>query len=83
MSDMKTFTVRELDREPSKVLDVCDSEGAVQIRRRDGRAYILRVTKSSSRIMRLPDFRGRLKKIFPKPIPARQAAFVDRLLAGE
>ena len=83
MSDMKTFTVRELDREPSRVLDVCDSEGVVQIRRRDGRAYVLRTAKRSARIKRLPDFRARLKRIFPNPIPAKQAALVDRLLAGE
>jgi len=38
---MKTFTLRDLNRRPSVVLDVCDSEGAVRIRRRDGRQYII------------------------------------------
>ena len=38
---MKTFTMRDLNRKPSVVLDVCDSEGAVRIRRRDGRQYII------------------------------------------
>ena len=29
MSDMKTFTVRQLDRETARVLDSCDADGAV------------------------------------------------------
>jgi hypothetical protein len=31
MPDMKTFTVRDLDREPSVVLDAADRHGAVRI----------------------------------------------------
>ena len=80
---MKTFTVRQLDREPATVLDACDREGSVRIKRRDGRAYTVRPEKSEMRITALPDFRARLKKIFPKPIPAEQVAIVDRLIAGE
>ena len=41
MSDMKTFTVRQLDRETAKVMEACDTYGAVRIRRRDGRTYTL------------------------------------------
>jgi hypothetical protein len=39
LSDMKTFTVRELDRQPAVVLDACDKEGVVRIRRRNGRSW--------------------------------------------
>src|SRR5207247_8505454 len=39
MSDMKTFTVRELDREPAAVLDAADRDGVVRVKRRDGRMY--------------------------------------------
>lgn len=82
MSVMKTFTVRDLDREPSAVLDACDREGAVRIRRRDGRAYTVR-PDAPGRITAIPDFRARLAKLFPKPIPAAQSRLVDKLIAGE
>jgi hypothetical protein len=35
------------------------------------------------RITSLPDFRARLKRIFPRPIPKKLVAEVDRLIAGE
>jgi antitoxin component of MazEF toxin-antitoxin module len=38
---MKTFTLRDLGRRASALLDVCDSEGTVRIQRRDGRQYII------------------------------------------
>ena len=37
MSAMKIFTIRDLDREPSAVLDAADRDGAVRVKRRDGR----------------------------------------------
>ena len=83
MSDMKTFTVREVDGGPAAVLDAADRDGEVRIKRRDGRTYALRPESSGRRITALPDFRARLTRIFPKPIPATQAAIVDRLIAGE
>ncbi len=83
MSCMKTFTVRELDREPAAVLNACDREGAVRIRRRNGRTYTLHPDMGPDRMTAVPDIRARLAKIFPKPIPAAQSRLVDSLLAGE
>lgn len=83
MSDMKTFTVRQLDREPATVLDACDREGAVRIRRRDGRTYTVRPDTGPDRITALPDFRARLKQTFPRPLTAAQTRRLDKLLAGE
>ena len=83
MSAMKTFTVRELDREPAAVLNACDREGAVRIRRRNGRTYTIRSETGPDRIITVPDIRSRLAAIFPKPIPAAQTRLVDKLLAGE
>jgi hypothetical protein len=83
LSDMKIFTVRQLDREPATVLDACDREGVVQVRRRDGRVYSIQSAARAARVTELPDFRARLKKIFPRSIPARQAARVDKLIRGE
>lgn len=83
MSAMKTFTVRELDREPTAVLNACDREGAVRIRRRNGQTYTIRPDAGPDRMANLPDIRARLKAMFPKPIPLAQSRLVDKLLAGE
>ncbi len=80
---MKTYTAREMQREGSALLDAADREGAVEIRRRNGRVYTLQRKSAARRITALPDFRTRLEKIFPRPIPAKQAALVDRMIAGE
>ena len=84
MSDMKTFTVRQLDREPAAVLDAADKDGAVRIKRRDGRIYSVQpVALASARMTALPDFAARRKAIFAKPIPASQVRLADKLIAGE
>jgi len=58
-------------------------EGAVQIRRRDGRSYTLEANRAAGRISDLPDFAARVAKIFPKRISTAQTKLVDKLLAGE
>jgi len=84
MSDMKTFTVRELDRQPARVLDAADKEGVVRIKRRNGRVYSLQpIADASAKVTSLPDFAARRKAIFSKMIPASEARLVDRLIAGE
>ena len=90
MSDMKTFTVRDLDRKPALVLDTCDKEGAVRIRRRNGHSYTVRPDDSkpskapaAARRRWLDEHRAWLKRTFPKPISAKQIELVDRLIAGE
>ncbi len=87
MSDMKTFTVRDLDRQPGVVLNACDKEGEVRIRRRNGRQYTLRAEEPSPgkvpwRKLAL-EHRTRVRRIFPEALPSRQTRLVDRLLAGE
>jgi hypothetical protein len=83
LSVMKTFTVRELDRQPAAVLDACDREGAVRIRRRGGRMYTLSADTGPGRITALPDFRARTATIFPHPLKPPQIHQADKLLAGE
>lgn len=84
VSDMKTFTVRELDRTPSAVLDAADKDGEVEIRRRDGRKYRVAPAAPPKKVMKLPaDYPARVKKLFPIPIPKEQFKMVDRLIAGE
>jgi hypothetical protein len=57
MSDMKTFTVGELDRQPAAVLDAADKEGIVRIKRRDGRTYSVKPEARPFRITALPSCR--------------------------
>jgi hypothetical protein len=83
LSDMKTFTVRQLDREPATVLDACDREGIVQVRRRDGRVYSIQSAAAGHKPISLPDFAARRRAIFPKMIPATQVRKVDKLIRGE
>jgi hypothetical protein len=84
MSDMKTFTVRQLDRETAKVMEACDTYGAVRIRRRDGRTYTLEAEHKKDFVFNPPDIMARLKKQFPKmKISRKQSDFADKLIAGE
>ena len=80
---MKTFTVRELDRETARVMEACDTYGAVRIKRRDGRTYKLEVEQKQQNVMNPPDIMARLKTYCPKRISKKQADFVDKLIAGE
>lgn len=84
MSDMKIFTVRQLDRETARVMEACDTYGAVKIKRRDGRTYTLGADQQKRQIIDPPDIKSRLRKIFGDTvISKKQAALADRLLAGE
>jgi hypothetical protein len=87
LSDMKTFTVRDLDRKPATVLDACDREGAVRIQRRNGRRYTVRPDEGTAQKVpwrkAFAEHRARIARIFPEPIPEEQVRVVDRLIAGE
>lgn len=89
MSDMKTFTVRDLDRSPAKVLAAADRDGVARVRSRNGRTYAV---KPESTTTQKPDWTGFaqqrrlwLKKHFPNgPImTGEEAANVDRLIADD
>jgi hypothetical protein len=84
---MKTFTVRDLDRKPGAILDACDKEGVVLIKRRDGRRYTVRPEAGKGQkvpwVKLYAERRERMKRIFPEPIPQEQVEAVDKLIAGE
>ncbi len=84
---MKTFTVRELDRKPAIVLNTCDREGAVRIRRRDGRSYTVRPDEPPARDVPwrclIAEHRRRIARIFKEPLTKAQVQMADRLIAGE
>lgn len=84
LSDMKTFTVRDLDRKPGAVLDACDREGVVEIRRRNGRRYTVRPEASGEQKVQwlkgYAEHRARMKRIFPDPIPKKQLRELGELI---
>jgi hypothetical protein len=84
MSDMKTFTVRELDRSPGEVLEASRLDGKARIRARGGQTYIiLPEAAPSRRITALPNFAARRAALLPKPLSSEFARKFDRALAGE
>ena len=84
---MKTFTVRDLDRQPNVVLKACEREGRVRIRTRNGRTFTMqpeepkrpKVTFSEW----LDEIDRRRHRLFPKPLTRKQAQELDRLLTSE
>jgi len=84
MSDMKTFTVRDLDRMPGEVLKACDSEGVVRVRSRGGRRYLIKPEAERRPIMaELPDFAARRGRLFAEPGTKDFAHRLDQAIAGE
>lgn len=90
MSDMKTFTVRDLDRTPTKVLAVVDRDGVARVRTRDGRVYVLRPEKAEAG--KKTDWsafararREKMAALFPEgpALNGMQVRAFDRLLASE
>ena len=86
---MTTFTARELDRQTGKVLETCDNEGAVLIRRKNGRSYRISSETHPGPEESLYDWmlerRRRTKELFrgQPPLTKKQARLVDRMIAGE
>ena len=77
------FTVRDLNRNPRKVLDAVDRLGQVEIRTRDGKVYSLASKPEPRKKIVLPDFIGRMKAAGMKPISKEQSEAWDRMIAGE
>ncbi len=87
MSDMKTFTARELDRETARVMEACDTDGAVRIKRRDGRIYTMRPEHAPKGKFDWTGWwaeqRKWIKQTYPVPLTKKEARELDRLIAGE
>jgi hypothetical protein len=47
-AEPETFTVRDLNRQPARILRTCDERGSVRIRSRDGRTYNLRAESTTN-----------------------------------
>jgi hypothetical protein len=87
----QSFTLRDLNRQPAKVLAACDLHGTVRIRTRDGRSYSLkpeipaasRTAQVDSLVVRRQQLRQRLRAAgFVPPCPAEMER-INRIIAGE
>lgn len=91
MSDIvvgvKSFTVRDLDRNPAAVLAAADRDGVARVRSRTGRRYSVRPESGAAPTVDWAAFAGRRRaalesRRFPR-IDRPAAREIDRLLAGE
>ena len=84
MSDMKTFTVRDLDRSPSIVLAASRMDGHARIRERGGHTYIITPEPTPQKqITALPDFSARRSRLFKGTLSTSTARQFDQAIASE
>lgn len=84
MSDMKTFTVRDLDRIPGVVLEASRIDGRARVRERGGQSYLITPEASpQKRIAQLPDFSGRRAGVFKHTLSEGFARKLDEAVSGE
>ena len=84
MSDMKTFTVRELDRSPGTVLEASKKDGRARIRERSGQTYIIIPEAMAEKaITGLPNFQKRRQQMFRGVVPESTVQQLDKAIAGE
>lgn len=91
MSDMvvgvKTFTVRDLDRNPASVLAAADRDGVACVRSRTGRRYSLRPETNTAPRVDWAAFASRRRAALETRnlphIDRSSAREIDRLLAGD
>ncbi len=90
-SAARSFTLRDLNRQPAKVLAACDLHGTVCIRTRDGRSYSLktetpepsRTAQVDSLVERRQRLRQRLRAAGFVPPSGAEVERINRIIAGE
>ncbi len=86
-----TFTVRDLNRQPSAVLLSAEKLGRVMIRGRDGRVFTImpeispsqRIEEADAFIKRQDEYRKKLRKMGFVPPSKKESEKLTRLIAGE
>jgi hypothetical protein len=79
---LKTFTVRELERSPASVLDAAEVDGAVLVRRRDGRVYRIQPEAPVRPRGAIPDFDARRRELGIPKLSSAITRKVDRWING-
>jgi hypothetical protein len=84
-----TFTPRDMNRQPAKILAAARRLGSVEIRTRSGEAFTLAVKAESAGRKepgKMPDLearRQRLKELGWTPLPTSKVERFNRIIAGE
>ena len=86
-----TFTLRDLNRQISKVIAACDAVGVVHIRTRDGRSYTLKPVAAppapsapvTGIVESREEYRNRLRAAGFVPPNAEEMERLNRIIAGE
>lgn len=86
-----TFTLRDLNRQPAKVLEACEAAGIVRIQTRDGRSFSLkpdplpvaRSPRVANLLERRRQLRERLRAAGYVPPSDAEMELVNRIIAGE
>ena len=88
-SDIAVFTLRDLNRQPAKVLEAVRKHGRADIRTRSGEmfSFIPKVEKRKRPVRKgFPDFEARWKKLRELglvPPPPSENERINRIIAGE
>jgi hypothetical protein len=84
------FTLRDLNRQPSKVLAAARKFGSAEVRTRAGETFILAAKKEKKRKTASRGIRARFEALWKKqielgciPPPASENGRIDRIIAGE
>ena len=83
------FTLRDLNRQPAKVLDAVRKFGSAEVRTRGGEVFTVAVKAEEAKQRRsksFPDFEARWKKLrgsgFVPPSPSENER-INRIIAGD
>jgi hypothetical protein len=81
------FTLRDLNRQPAKVLDAARKFGSAEIRTRSGEVFTVAAKADQELSTRaFPDFRARWRKLHEVglvPPPRSENDWINRIIAGE
>lgn len=82
-----TFTARDLNRQPAKVLDAVRKFGSAEIQTRKGETFVVSLKPATKRKKgKMPDFDDlyrRLREAGCTPIPISEEERFNRIIAGE
>lgn len=81
------FTLRDLNRQPAKVLDAVRKFGSAEIRTRGGEVFTVAAkTDQTPPANEFPDFGARwkrLRELGHVPPPRSEEAHINRIIAGD
>ena len=89
MSTVATFTVRDLNRQPAKILDAVRKFGKAEVRTRGGEVFTV-ARKPVRRKLSAGDFTAKFEALWKTqrelghvPPPASENERINRIIAGE